>query len=192
MRTNIRISLPFPELMAVASAMGRTTTDVLAALVLKAQAEALNDDLIMKNGCAGVAVPVSPCNLGKFNSVSVAPGEYSLDDALACISDQDSMRRKLVPGTGNCITFCNLGEIYLPSDLEPAVLSADFRICSQAGMSGAVTAFNYKGRTIINCSRKIREHRFEQYFFDELRALGLDASIETSPASSVTLSYSAL
>ena len=192
MCTNVRISLPFPELMSVASAMGRTTTELLAALVLKAQAEALNDDLFMKHGCAGVAIPVSPCNLGKFMSVSVAPGEYSLEDTLACLSDRESMHRKLVPGTHNCITFCNLGEIYLPSDMERGIRSVDFRICSQAGMSRAVTAFNYKGRTIINCSRKVREHGFEHYFFDELRALGLDASIETSPASAMTFCYSAL
>ena len=192
MRTNIRISLPFPELMAVASSMGRSTTDLLAALVLKALAEALNDDLFMKHSCAGVAVSVSPCNLGKFQSVSVAPGEYSLEDTLACLADRENMRRKLVPGTRGCMTFCNLGEIYLPSELESEVKSVDFRICSQAGMSRAITAFNYKGRTIINCSRKTREHRFEQYFFDELKALGLDASLETSPASAMSFSYSAL
>ena len=192
MRTNIRISLPFPDLMAVASSRGCTTTELLAALVLKAQAAALNDDLFMKHSLAGVAVPASPCKLGQFRSVSVAPGEYSLEDSLACLSHPEKMRRKLVPGTRNCVTLCNLGEIYLSSCLESDVKSVDFRICSQAGMSGAITVFNFRGRTIINCSRKVREHRFEQYFFDELRALGLNASIETSPASEMTFSYSAL
>lgn len=192
MRTNVRVSLPFSDLMAAASSMGCTTTELLAALVLKAQAGFLNDNLFMKHSRAGVSVSVSPCNLGKFKSVSVAPGEYSLEETIACLSDRENMRRKFLPGTRGCITFCNLGEIYLPSDLEPEISSVDFRICSQAGLSRAVTAFNYRGRTIINCSRKIREHGFEQYFFDELKALGLDASIETSPASAMTFSYSAL
>lgn len=89
-----------------------------------------------------------------------------------------TLRSNLYLKNAPSCSFFNLGELYLPEEIASRVRYVDFRAIRRHGRGSACTAVNFGGRTIINCSRKIREHKFEYFFVEELRAAGLDAVVE--------------
>lgn len=182
-RTNVRIVIPTEQLVALAHTRGCTTTEFLATLVKSAQQAAYDSSFVKTGSRPKLYVSVSPSILSSYMLLGAG-----------------GMRRhSVIPALGrNSRTFCDLGEVYLPDDVAEAVRSVDFRILRQAGRGNACTAVNFGGRTIINCSRRIREHKFEYFFIEELRAAGLDACVEPSLGCAqqfpqiVKMAYSAL
>lgn len=163
--TNVRFSVSTALLDALAHGRGCTTTELLASIIQASQEDVWNSTLFRKGSRPRLYVSENPCSPASFQ-----------------LYRNGSMRRSRIPAFGcNSRTFCNLGELYLSDELAGRLCSFDFRISRQPGRGNACTAFNFGGRTIINCSRRIREHEFEYFFFERLRAAGLDAVVEQSP-----------
>ena len=175
--TNVCVVVPTDQLYSVASAQKCTSTELLASIMRAAQESAFADDFLLKGRCAKLYISESPT---KLSSYKLHGGDG---------------RRVAIPAFGrNSRTFCDLGEVYLPEDLASEVYSIDFRIARQPGRGSACTAVNFGGKTIINCSRRSREHKFEQFFVEGLRSAGLDAKVVFEPVvrEQVTVAYSAL
>lgn len=178
MRTNVRLIIPRVQLKALAVSRGCSTTELLASMMESAQASAFDTAFFQRGARPRLYVAESPIRLSSYRLYG-------------------SGRHSLLPSLGrNSRTFCDLGEIYLADGLSEKLRSLDFRIVSQPGLGSACTAFNFGDSTIINCSRRIREHDFEYFFLEELRAAGLDVRVEPlaarPQAGIVTIAYSAL
>lgn len=177
-RTDVSFVLPTDQLRSMAFQRGLSTTELLASLMTKAQEAAFDSDFFQKGSRCLLYVCENPSRLSSF----VLHG---------------SKRRSYAPALRwNSRTFCDLGDIHLSDELSDAVRCVDFRAVRQPGRGSACTAFNFGGRTTINCSRRIREHKFEYFFYEELRAAGLDVTVEPSLRQQtgrvVTVAYSAL
>lgn len=178
MRTNVRMAIPRCQLAALAAVRGCSTTELLASMMDSAQNAAFDAALLRNGRRPRLYVSESPVRLSSYRLYG-------------------TQRQSILPAFGrNSRTFCDLGEIYLPGELAEKVRAMDFRIVRQAGFGSACTAFNFGDSTIINCSRRIREHDFEYYFLEELRSAGLDVNVEPlgsrQQAGVVTIAYSAL
>ena len=77
-------------------------------------------------------------------------------------------------------TLSNLGKIDLPASLRPYVRDIDFVLGRQRGNSGASACVGYNGELILNMSRRIAEHFFEDAFLKQLELLGIPARAEES------------
>lgn len=75
-------------------------------------------------------------------------------------------------------TLSNLGRIDLPEPMRPYVRDIDFVLGRQRGNSGASACVGYGDNLVLNISRKIVEHHFEDCFIEQLRLLGLYAEVE--------------
>ena len=80
-------------------------------------------------------------------------------------------------------TLSNLGQISLPEEMRRHVRDIDFILGRPQKKSGACACVGYGNRLNLNFSRKIVEHGFEDAFVRNLRALGIDATVETSTPS---------
>ena len=70
-------------------------------------------------------------------------------------------------------TLSNLGNVILPEAVAPYMEEMDFILGRQRGTSGAAAAVGYNGRIFVNFTRNIAEKDFENYFYDQLRDLGV-------------------
>lgn len=70
-------------------------------------------------------------------------------------------------------TLSNLGQIELPDSMKRHVKGINFQLGKHLYNFGACGCVSYGGITTLNFSRKIRETKFEQYFLEELRSLGI-------------------
>ena len=70
-------------------------------------------------------------------------------------------------------TLSNLGKIDLPESLRPYVRDIDFVLGRQRGNSGASACVGINGNLILNMSRRIAEHAFEDAFIEQLAMLGI-------------------
>ncbi len=70
-------------------------------------------------------------------------------------------------------TLSNLGNVNMPDAVAPYIEEMDFILGRQRGTSGAASAVGYNGRIFVNFTRNIAEKDFENYFYDQLRDLGV-------------------
>ncbi len=70
-------------------------------------------------------------------------------------------------------TLSNLGNVTLPKAIKPYITEMDFILGRQRGTSGAAAAVGYDGKIFLNFTRNIAESSFENYFYEQLRDLGL-------------------
>lgn len=81
-----------------------------------------------------------------------------------------------------CITMSNLGRVKLPEQMEKFVDRLDFTLGVQSKTHNNCGIISYRGRLYINMIRNIRESELEQLFFDNLKELGMDITIEDNSA----------
>jgi len=77
-------------------------------------------------------------------------------------------------------TFSNLGNITLPTAMQPYVTGFEAVLGRQRGNSGAVACVSYGGNLYLHFSRNIAEDSFENNFLDLLNSLGVEAEVSHS------------
>ena len=77
-------------------------------------------------------------------------------------------------------TFSNLGNISLPTTMQPYVTGFEAVLGRQRGNSGAVACVGYGGKLYIHFSRNIAADDFEQSFIAQLATLGVKADVSHS------------
>lgn len=80
----------------------------------------------------------------------------------------------------SCLSFSNLGKIYLPDIMTQYVNRIDFILGPQAQAPYNCSAYTYNGILNVTFSRNIKESRLETYFFRELQALGIEATVQSN------------
>lgn len=70
-------------------------------------------------------------------------------------------------------TLSNLGNVVMPESIAAYIEEMDFILGRQRGTSGAASAVGYNGKIFVNFTRNIAEKDFENYFYDQLRDLGI-------------------
>ena len=80
----------------------------------------------------------------------------------------------------SCLSFSNIGLISLPENMMPYVEKIDFILGPQAQAPYNCSAYTYKGILNVTFTRDIKESRLETYFFRELQALGIEASVQSN------------
>ena len=86
-------------------------------------------------------------------------------------------------------TLSNIGNVKLPAEMQPYVREMDFILGRQRGNAGAAAAIGYGDTLNVNFSRGIVEDDFENYFREQLLALGIrsdDKFIEVASACTPT------
>ncbi len=86
-------------------------------------------------------------------------------------------------------TLSNIGNVKLPAEMQPYVREMDFILGRQRGNAGAAAAIGYGDTLNVNFSRGIVEDDFENYFREQLLALGIrsdDKYIEVASACTPT------
>ncbi len=80
----------------------------------------------------------------------------------------------------SCLSLSNLGAVRLPAVMEPYVRRMDFILGVQSRAPHNCGVLSYGGRLYINFIRSIREPDLERHFWEELRALGLWARVQSN------------
>lgn len=75
-------------------------------------------------------------------------------------------------------TLSNIGRIDLPESLRPYVQDIDFMLGRQRGNTGASACVGVGDALVLNMSRRIVEHDFEDLFLQQLASLGISAQVE--------------
>ena len=80
----------------------------------------------------------------------------------------------------SCLSFSNLGRISLPNIMTQYVNRIDFILGPQAQAPYNCSAYTYNNILNVTFSRNIKEARLETYFFRELQALGIEATVQSN------------
>lgn len=80
----------------------------------------------------------------------------------------------------SCLSLSNLGAVRLPEEMGRYVRRMDFILGVQAHAPHNCGVLSYDGRLYINFIRSIREPDLERHFWEELRALGLKARVQSN------------
>lgn len=74
----------------------------------------------------------------------------------------------------------NIGIIKIPKELEAYVDRFDFIIGALPNTHENCAVLGYKGKTYINFTRDIQKSNLELYFYEELREIGIRATVESN------------
>ena len=80
----------------------------------------------------------------------------------------------------SCLSFSNLGQVKLPEEMKKYIERVDFILGPQAQAPYNCSAYTYNGILNVTFSRNIKESRLETYFFRELQALGIEATVQSN------------
>jgi NRPS condensation-like uncharacterized protein len=80
----------------------------------------------------------------------------------------------------SCICMSNLGRLELPEELMDKITRGDFILGRQASMPHGCGIICVKDTVYINFTRTIKESKLEKAFYNALRAVGIDAEIESN------------
>ena len=80
----------------------------------------------------------------------------------------------------SCLSFSNLGIISIPENMKQYIKRIDFILGPQAQAPYNCSAYTYNGILNITFSRNIKESRLETYFFRELQALNIEATVQSN------------
>jgi len=80
----------------------------------------------------------------------------------------------------SCLSFSNLGVISLPENMEQHIERVDFILGPQAQAPYNCSAYTYRNTLNITFTRDIKEAKLESYFFRELQALGVEATVQSN------------
>lgn len=77
-----------------------------------------------------------------------------------------------------CLTMSNLGRVKLPEQMEKFVDRLEFTLGVQSKTHNNCGIISYRDRLYINMIRNIRECELEELFFENLKALGMNITVE--------------
>lgn len=80
----------------------------------------------------------------------------------------------------SCLSFSNLGYVRLPEELERHVERVDFILGPQANAPYNCSIYSYRGVLNVTLSRDIKEALIENYFYRELRELGIETTVQSN------------
>lgn len=80
----------------------------------------------------------------------------------------------------SCLSFTNLGLIRFPEIMQGYIERFDCILNHQAQAPYNCSAYTYNGILNVTFSRNIKESRLETYFFRELQALGIEATVQSN------------
>lgn len=80
----------------------------------------------------------------------------------------------------SCLSFSNLGVVKLPEELERHVERIDFILGPQANAPYNCSIYTYGGVLNVTLSRDIKEALLENYFYRELRELGIETTVQSN------------
>ncbi len=80
----------------------------------------------------------------------------------------------------SCLSFSNLGNVSLPEELERHVERIDFILGPQANAPYNCSIYTYGGVLNVTLSRDIKEALLENYFYRELRELGVEITVQSN------------
>ena len=80
----------------------------------------------------------------------------------------------------SCLSFSNLGIIQIPENMRSYIERIDFILGPQAQAPYNCSAYTYNNILNVTFSRNIKESRLETYFFRELQALGIEATVQSN------------
>lgn len=80
----------------------------------------------------------------------------------------------------SCLSFSNLGNVSLPEELGKHVERIDFILGPQANAPYNCSIYTYGGVLNVTLSRDIKEALLENYFYRELRELGVEITVQSN------------
>ncbi|MBQ8896811.1 MAG: hypothetical protein IJY88_08480 [Clostridia bacterium] len=80
----------------------------------------------------------------------------------------------------SCLSMSNLGVVRLPEIMQKYVSRVDFILGVQATAPYNCGFLSYNGKVYINLTRNIRDAGLERHFFEILRDMGLEVTVESN------------